>query len=510
MNDSVALGIDLGTSELKAILLDAEGGVLAHAGARLEISRRQVGWSEQNPEHWWQACLSALAKLRDLQPKAWSRVSCIGLSGQMHGAVVLDAEQQVLYPAILWDDSRAVEQAAQLNRDYPAYAEVTGSLAMAGLTAPKLLWLKRHEPELFARIDCVLSPKDYLRLLLTGVKVSDMSDAAGTLWLDVAKREWYEPMLQATGLNPGQMPKLLEADQLSAGLTEEVAAQLGLAASLPVAAGGGDNPVSAVGIGAVNAGDAFVTLGTSAAIVAVTDHAAGNPASAVHSFCHALPQRWYTMGALLAGASCLRWVTRLLGQPDEQTLLDLVARDLPITESVSLSAPLFLPYLAGERTPHNDPLLRGGFMSLGHDSTPAMLGYAVLEGVGFALLDAMNAVLSAGATINACALVGGGARSEYWAQLLANILDRPVYTLHGSELSACIGAARLGFMSIGQGSDALWAGMPVKARYQPMVRTRQGLRARYDKFRGLLSAAQGLHGSLEDDGINESSVGEVV
>jgi xylulokinase len=493
MSQAVSLGIDLGTSELKAILLDAHGAVLAQAGARLNVTRRQSGWSEQNPDDWWQACLAALGELRRDQPMAWERVSCIGLSGQMHGAVLLDAADQVLYPAILWDDSRAVAEAAQLNRDFAECAEHTGSLAMAGLTAPKLVWLQRHEPQIFARIHCVLSPKDYLRLLLTGEKVSDMSDAAGTLWLDVARRQWYEPMLQATGLTLAQMPGLLEADQVSGGLSAEAARLSGLPEHLPVAAGGGDNPVSAVGIGAINAGDAFVTLGTSAAIVAITDHAAGNPPSAVHSFCHALPHRWYTMGAMLAGASCLRWATRLLGQPDEQTLLSLVQTQLPIDQPVAVTHPLFLPYLAGERTPHNDPLLRGGFMNLGHDTTPAMLGYAVLEGVGFGLLDAMYAALSAGATVKACALVGGGARSEYWAQLLANILDREVYTLHGSELSACIGAAKLGFLAIGQGADLLSTGMPTKARYSPMVSVQAALRARYTKFRGLLPAAQALH-----------------
>lgn len=492
MKQLVSLGIDLGTSELKAILLSAEGEVLAQAGARVEVSRRQSGWSEQTPADWWQACLSALGQLRATNPQAWARVGCIGFSGQMHGAVLLDAAEQVLYPAILWDDSRAVLQASQLNEDFPDYADVTGSLAMAGLTAPKLLWMRQHEPQLFARIASVLSPKDYLRLLLTGEQVSDMSDAAGTLWLDVAKREWYAPMLHATGLTVKHMPRLLEADQLSAGLSAEAADALGLPLGLPVAAGGGDNPVSAVGIGAINAGDAFVTLGTSAAIVAITDHPAGNPASAVHSFCHALPQRWYTMGAMLAGASCLRWVTRLLGQPSEQALLDLVHAQWPVDQPVAISSPLFLPYLAGERTPHNDPLLRGGFMNLGHDSTPAMLGYAVLEGVGFGLLDAMNATLSAGATVNACALVGGGARSEYWAQLLANILDREVYTLHGSELSACIGAAKLGLLSIGEGAELLGQGMAVKARYQPMPAVQDVLSARYGKFKGLLGAAQGL------------------
>ncbi|WP_268796694.1 xylulokinase [Pseudomonas huanghezhanensis] len=494
MQGCVSLGIDLGTSELKAILMDENGQVVGHAGARLEVSRPQTGWSQQNPEDWWQACLSALQQLRANHPDAWAAIACIGMSGQMHGAVLLDEDDQILYPAILWDDSRAIAQAQQLNAQYPAYALTTGSLAMAGLTAPKLLWLKQNEPDVFARISCVLSPKDYLHLRLTGERVSDMSDAAGTLWLNVEQRAWYEPMLRATGLSLAQMPVLRESTELAGRLTQQTAQQLGLAPQLPVACGGGDNPVSAVGIGAINAGDAFITLGTSAALVAITDTPAGDPPSAVHSFCHALPQRWYTMGAMLAGASCLRWVTGLLGQPDEQTLLQRVADALPHGRMVALSNPLFLPYLAGERTPHNDPLLRGGFMNLGHDSTPAMLGYAVLEGVGFGLLDALNAVQSAGAQVNACALVGGGARSEYWAQLLATILNREIHTLQGSELGACIGAAKLGFLSVGKGAALLEIGMPIKARFFPDPQAHTALQARYQRFRGLLGAAKALRG----------------
>ncbi|WP_411380221.1 xylulokinase [Pseudomonas sp. MPB26] len=485
MNTPVSLGIDLGTSELKAILMDLDGTVLAHAGVRLSVSRRHSGWSEQAPQDWWQACLQALAQLRG--HAAFVRVACIGLSGQMHGAVLLDADNRVLYPAILWDDSRAVAEAEQLGAEY---SEVTGSLPMAGLTAPKLLWLQAHEPEVFKAIECVLSPKDYLRLRLTGERISDMSDAAGTLWLDVAHREWFTPMLHATGLTAAQMPRLVEGGAASGLLSAE---GLGLSPEVVIAGGGGDNPVAAVGIGAINAGDGFITLGTSAAIVAITDHAAGNPASAVHSFCHALPNRWYTMGAMLAGASCLRWVTRLTGQPDEQALLDQVQAQLPIEQAVPLTTPLFLPYLAGERTPHNDPLLRGGFMGLGHDCTPATLGYAVMEGVGFGLLDALRAVQSAGADIAACALVGGGARSEYWAQLLANILQREIFTLQGSELSACIGAAKLGFLAIGQGDALLRSGLPVKTRYLPDARQQAVLQARYRKFQGLLTAAKALH-----------------
>ncbi|CRM39969.1 xylulokinase [Pseudomonas sp. 44 R 15] len=484
MNRPVSLGIDLGTSELKAILMDLDGRVLAHAGMRLSVSRRHEGWSEQAPQDWWHACLQALEQLRE--HAAFARVACIGLSGQMHGAVLLGDDNRVLYRAILWDDSRAVVQAQQLGVEH---AEVTGSLPMAGLTAPKLLWLQQHEPEVFNAIDCVLSPKDYLRLCLSGERISEMSDAAGTLWLNVAQREWFTPMLRATGLAPAQMPRLVEGGSASACVT---AVGLGLSPQVVIAGGGGDNPAAAVGIGAINAGDGFITLGTSAAIVAITDHAAGNPASAVHSFCHALPERWYTMGAMLAGASCLRWVTRLTGLPDEQTLLDQVQAQLPIEQGVPLSTPLFLPYLAGERTPHNDPLLRGGFMGLGHDCTPAMLGYAVMEGVGFGLLDAWRAVQSTGAEVKSFALVGGGARSEYWAQLLANILQREVFTLHGSELSACIGAAKLGYMAIGQGADLLAAGMPVKMRYVPDERHQPVLAARYRKFQGLLAAAKAL------------------
>jgi len=485
MSSPVSLGIDLGTSELKAILMDVDGAVLAHAGVRLSVSRRHSGWSEQAPQDWWQACLQALEQLR--AHAAFSRVVCIGLSGQMHGAVLLGDDDRVLYPAILWDDSRAVAEADQLG---PGFAEVTGSLPMAGLTAPKLLWLQQHEPEVFKAIDCVLSPKDYLRLRLSGERISEMSDAAGTLWLDVAQREWFAPMLGATGLAPAQMPRLVEGGAPAGYVT---ASGLGLSPGVVIAGGGGDNPVAAVGIGAINAGDGFITLGTSAAIVAITDHAAGNPASAVHSFCHALPDRWYTMGAMLAGASCLRWVTRLTGMPDEQTLLDQVQAQLPMGQPVPLDTPLFLPYLAGERTPHNDPLLRGGFMNLGHDCTPAMLGYAVMEGVGFGLLDALRAVQSAGASVGACALVGGGARSEYWAQLLANILQREIFTLQGSELSACIGAAKLGFVAIGQGASLLQAGLPVKARYWPDATQQPVLEARYRKFQGLLVAAKALH-----------------
>ncbi|MCL6485517.1 MAG: xylulokinase, partial [Janthinobacterium lividum] len=344
----------------------------------------------------------------------------------------------------------------------------------------------------FAAIACVLSPKDYLRLRLTGIKLTDMSDAAGTLWLDEAKRAWFAPMLSACALTLAQMPALAEGDAATGKVLASIAEQLGLPLDVVVAGGGGDNPVSAVGIGAVNGGDSFISLGTSAAIVSVTEEPLGKPDSGVHSFCHALPGRWYAMGAILSGASCLRWATSVLGQPDEAALLALVEAHLPLDAPSAPSAPLFLPYLSGERTPHNDPQVRGAFLQLGHDSTPAQLGYAVLEGVAFALRDAMAAVTSTGAVVPHCMLVGGGARSQYWAQLLANVLGREMRTLHNSELSASLGAAKLGFAAIGD-TSLLARGLPVKNTFLPDAAHSAALSLRYARYRSLFPAVQALH-----------------
>lgn len=493
MTDAISLGIDLGTSELKAVLLDGKGIVLAQAAATLSIARPQPGWSEQNPEDWWRACVSVLHQLKDASPATYARIRCVGLSGQMHGAVLVDRRDECIRPAILWNDSRAIAESAALAHDNPSFSAITGSLPMAGFTAPKLMWLKTHESEIFRAVDCVLSPKDFLRLKLTGDRITDVSDAAGTLWLDVGKRRWFEPIIQATGLEPRQLPRLVESTDAAGQLSASAAAMLDLNEATVVAGGGGDNPASGVGIGAVDSGQSFITLGTSAAVVSITDRMIGNAAAGVHSYCHALPERWYAMGAILSGASCLKWIARILSKPSEQDLIDLVSTSMPAARPVPRSAPLFLPYLSGERTPHNDPLARGGFMNLAHDTSPAMLGYAVLEGVGFALRDAMNSVESTGAVVAGCVLVGGGARSDYWAQLLSNILDLELRLLAGSELSAAIGAAKLGFAAYGCAPEVLQTSLPVKTTFVPEPAVHESLEDRYDKFRGLFPAVQSLH-----------------
>jgi xylulokinase len=495
MDTPISLGIDLGTSELKAVLLDGNGTVCGAASHPVRSDYPRPGWSEQDPREWWHACVSALGALRVRFPHAWARVRCIGLSGQMHGVVALDGDDRPVRPAIIWNDSRATAQAGRLAEHFATVADVLGSMPMAGFTAPKWLWLREHEPETVARTDCVMSPKDFLRLRLTGVRATDASDAAGTLWLDVPRRAWYEPMVEATGLTLRQLPPIVDGTTATGQVTREAAGLLGLAASVVVAGGAGDNPASAVGIGACSAGDAFVSLGTSAAVVALTDNAAGRVTDGIHRFAHTLPAQWYAMGAILSGASCVRWATRMLSLGSEQGLLDQVADALPVALPPPPHTPLFLPYLAGERTPHNDPLVRGGFMNLGLDASPALLGYSVLEGVAFALRDAALAVESSGVPVGACSLVGGGARSEYWAQLLADVLGRELRTLVGSELGAGIGAAKLGFAALGTAPESLTRPLPVLRAFEPNAAKSDALAARHGQFRQLFAAASALRTS---------------
>jgi xylulokinase len=492
VSSPISLGIDLGTSGLKATLLTEDGVVVGTASVPLSTSYPQPGWAEQNPDDWWDACVAALSELREKLPAAYSRVCCIGLSGQMHGAVLLDRNNQSIRPTILWNDARSVEEARWLAERFASLTEVTGSVAMAGLTASKFLWVRNNEPEAFRAIDCVMLPKDYLRLKLTGERMTDMSDAAGTLCLDVRGRTWFEPMIEATGLTLEQFPALGEGNSVAGCLSSEAAGQLKLNRNVVVACGGGDNPASAVGIAATNPGDSFVTLGTSAAFVSVTDKPLERIVGGVHGFCHALPQRWYAMGAILCGANSLRWVTQLLSMASEQALLDLASQQVPLGEALSSEAPLFLPYLSGERTPHNDPLVRGGFMNVGIETSPALFGYAVLEGVAFALRDAMASVEASGVSVGRCALVGGGAKSDYWAQLLANVLDRELHTLAGSELAAVMGAAKLGFAAYGADTLQLARPLAVKSVFVPNAARVEPLQERYRKFRGLFSAAQSL------------------
>lgn len=353
----------------------------------------------------------------------------------MHGAVVLDARLQCLRPAILWNDGRATMECAQLEQAVPSSRQITGNLAMAGFTAPKLLWMRRHEPDLFAQVHKVLLPKDWLRLQLTGDCVSEMSDAAGTLWLDVARRDWSEPMLAACGLGRGHMPRLVEGSAVSGELLPALAQAWGLAPGVRVAGGGGDNAASAIGVGAARPGQGFVSLGTSGVIFLVGAGHRSAPELAVHAFCHALPGSWHQMAVMLSAASAFGWVTRLTGSASEAALSHKV-QDLAVERRQR--APVFLPYLQGERTPHNNPQASGLFAGLRAEHTAEDLGYAVMEGVAFGLRDGWSAMGQAARSSTPLALVGGGARSDVWAQLLADSLGCPLHRPHGAHAAGAL------------------------------------------------------------------------
>ncbi|MEE8728863.1 MAG: xylulokinase [Rahnella inusitata] len=438
------LGIDLGTSGVKAILLSEEGQVVASHSEALTLSRPHPLWSEQNPADWWSATEKAVLALSQLH--ALKQVKAVGITGQMHGATVLDAQQNVLRPAILWNDGRSFSQCQQLEAAVPDSREITGNLMMPGFTAPKLQWLRENEPELFAKIDKVLLPKDYLRWLMTGVFASDMSDAAGTMWLDVAKRDWSDSLLAATGLTRQHMPALFEGNQITGQLLPALASRWGMDC-VPVIAGGGDNAAGAVGVGLYKTGQAMLSLGTSGVYFAVSDGFLSNPQQAVHSFCHALPDTWHLMSVMLSAASCLDWAANLTGTASVGELIGLAENTPPADSPVC-----FLPYLSGERTPHNNPNAKGTLFGLTHQHGPADIARAVLEGVGFALADGMDVLHATGLTPHSITLIGGGARSPYWRQMLADISGLTLEYRTGGDVGPALGAARLAQIAMNPGS----------------------------------------------------------
>jgi xylulokinase len=436
----VFLGIDVGTSAVKTVLIDDAGEILDGAEAALTASRPQPLWSEQNPQDWWTAAGIAVNKLpRSLR----GAVRAAGLSGQMHGATLLDKDDRVLRPAMLWNDGRAALQCAELEANVPDIAAITGNRAMPGFTAPKLLWVRQHEPKIFSKTARILLPKDYVRLCMTGDAASDMSDSAGTLWMDVPNRRWSQRMLDATHLCSAQMPRLFEGTEITGSLRADVAQDWGMP-QVPIVAGGSDNAAGAVGTGVVYSGDAFLSLGTSGVIFLVSESCEPNAVNGVHTFCHALPDKWHQMAVILSAASCLDWAARICGLAEANSLLNLIeARSQPARTEI------FLPYLSGERTPHNDPYAKGMLFGLTHETSASSIGQAVLEGVALACRDGMDALLSGGASIESISVIGGGARSRYWAAILSSVLRRPLVYRDAGPLGPAYGAARLARVGAG-------------------------------------------------------------
>ena len=435
------LGLDIGTSAIKAVLVDDAQAVIATAETPLAISRPQPGFSEQSPEDWWQATLASIDTLKAEQPKALAAVRGIGLSGQMHGAVLLDAFGKVLRPAILWNDGRSSAECRELEERFPALHQVAGNLAFPGFTAPKLMWVRKHEPDLFARMAKVLLPKAYVGFRLTGEMVEEMSDASGTLWLDVGRRDWSDEALAATGMSREHMPRLVEGSAAAGRIKPELAARWGMENPPVLAGGAGDNAAGAIGLGAIGANDAFVSLGTSGVLWATTDRYAPNPQSSVHAFCHAIPATWHQMGVILSAASALGWWANVAKEAPGDLLAPL--GDAPKAPARAT----FLPYLSGERTPHNDTAIRAAFVGMDHDTGRDELTQAVLEGVSFAFKDCLDALSAAGTRLTQADVIGGGSRSRFWIAVLASVLGIPLNRVEDGERGGAFGAARLARMA---------------------------------------------------------------
>jgi xylulokinase len=422
-----AVGIDVGTSGVKALAIDDQGTIVARAEASYPLSTPRPGWAEQDPDDWWRGAREVLERLE----RTVGKPAGIGLSGQMHGLVALDASNRPLRPAILWNDQRTAAECAEIERTIGVdrLIGLTGNRALPGFTAPKLLWLRRHEPDVYRRIARIALPKDYVRLRLCGAHATDVSDASGTLLLDVARRRWSDEVLRDLELDPGWLPEALESPAIS-GVTAD---------GTPVAAGGGDQAAGALGVGVDRPGPLSVVIGTSGVVFMAQDTFAPDSEARLHTFCHAVPGAWHAMGVMLSAAGSLRWLRDAAapGVPYEE--LDAEAARWPAgTEGL-----IFLPYLAGERTPHVDPDARAAFVGLSVRHDRGALVRSVLEGVAFGLRDSLDLIAQLPGKIEFARVSGGGAGSELWLQIVASVLELPLERVAVDE-GAAFGAALLG------------------------------------------------------------------
>lgn len=479
------LGIDIGTSGVKAVIVDDTQSIIEQASAPLSVSRPHPLWSEQDPRSWWRATDEAVRKLNSRARRA---VRAIGLSGQMHGATCLDKNDDVIRPAILWNDGRSGDICSKMMVDMPSLMSITGNLAMPGFTAPKLQWMRKHEAENFERVAKVLLPKDYVRFLMSGEYASDMSDSAGTLWMDVAKRDWSDEVLALTGLTRSQMPKLYEGSQSTGKLSPKVADGWGMN-QVPIAAGGGDNAAGAVGSGIVKPGEGFVSLGTSGVVFLADNQYRPNTDGAVHTFCHALPKLWHQMSVILSAASAVDFVARISGFETEAALYEQTA-----DAAKPGNGAIFLPYLSGERTPHNDPHAKGAFFGLSHEDTPLTMAQTALEGVAFALADGVDVLRDTGVKIDSLSVIGGGSRSKWWGKIIASAMDTPLTYRRASAVGPAFGAARLARLCLNEDSiDDICTPPPIDHVIEPDSHMRDIYAERRETFTKLYNATKDLN-----------------
>ncbi|MSP53167.1 MAG: xylulokinase [Gammaproteobacteria bacterium] len=477
------LGIDLGTSSVKILLLNAQHDIVAQNSQSLNISRPKPLWSEQDPHEWWDATCTAIKTIAREHSASLKQVKAIGLSGQQHGAVLLDKTGRILRPAILWNDGRSGSEAEQLMQRVPNYAHIVGSVIMAGFTAPKLMWLEKHEPEIYQQVAMVLLPKDYLRYRLTGVYASDMSDASGTMWLNVAERRWSNTMLAASDMKLTQMPEVFEGSDVTATVTQQIASEWGIPVTTVVAAGAGDNAATAISVGVVANGECLLSLGTSGTYFIAADKFHPNVAGAVHTFCHCLPKLWHQMNCHLTAASAMTWWADV-SHTDLETLVNEAEQSK--THDPQL---LFLPYLSGERTPINDPHARAVFFGMTHETQRPQLTQAVLEGVALNFAEGQDCILQSGMQIKKIAVVGGGARSLYWGKILAATLNQPLTYYANREIGGALGAARLAYLAVnGVASLSDFPCLPIEQIIEPNTQWVDKYAKKKERFKKLYQA----------------------
>ncbi|HSU99621.1 MAG TPA: xylulokinase [Roseiarcus sp.] len=479
------LGLDCGTSGLKALLTDEGGEPIASASRTYSPDRPRPGWSEQNPDDWAAAMTGAIADLKDSAGGALGALKAIGFSGQMHGAVLLDRADRPIRPAILHNDGRAFLEAEELARDYPDLAKTVGVKPMPSFTGPKLKWIARNEPDCRRAVNALLSPKDYLRLKLGGDRASDMSDAAGTWLLDEARRAWSPQAFAACEADPDWAPPLFEGSAAAGKIRAEAADALGLPRGVLLAAGGGDAAAGAVGLGAIAPGEAFISLGTATQLIVATDRYMSAPDELVHAFAHALPNRWYAMAAMLNGAGALAFAGRLLGAPPD-ALEREAAADYP-----GPGALLFLPYLSGERTPLDDPYARGVLFGMSETMARADVARAVMEGVALTLADARDCLKLAGVEIERVGLIGGGAKSSAWTRMIAAATGFTVVRMKGGETGPAYGAARLArIAATGEPPEAVCLSPGVADVTEPDPALAERFARQRERFKALYTAVK--------------------
>jgi xylulokinase len=475
------IGIDIGTSGVKTILVDENQRVIGQSFAALQVSRPHPMWAEQDPAIWWQAVDQTMQDIKTQQGPILHGVKSIGLSGQMLGATLLDDQDRILRPCILWNDGRSKAEGDELLRRVPAMLQITGNLGWPGFTAPKLIWLQRHEPAIFKRIAKVLMPKDYIRLLMTGDCATDMSDASGTHWLDLGKRQWSDEMLAATDLNRSHMPALFEGSDVTGKLLPAIAQSWGLGKDVVVAGGAGDNSAGGIGVGVIGRGDASLSLGTSGVFFVGNDVYAPKAAAGIHGHCHCLPGMWCELSVVLSAASCLSWVSQAVGGE-----IPALLRDIEADPTFSTGSLIFLPYLSGERTPHNDPNAMGVFFGLTFEHKRHHLVQAVLEGVAFAFADGVHVLQEGGVEIGDITVIGGGARSLLWGRILASILNLPLSYRQGGDIGPAHGAARLARLAYtGERAIDVCTKPPIDVTVPPDAALVDGYRAKAVVYRQL-------------------------